>query len=42
MISVQMANSGIAIRFQQDGIQIALSMVSNIILGGMSVCGASV
>jgi hypothetical protein len=37
-----MATSGIANRFYQHGLQIALSIVTYIILSGMSVLGASV
>jgi len=42
MLSVQMATSGIANRFQQHGLQIALSIATYIIWSGMSVIGASV
>jgi len=40
--SVQMAPSGVAHRFQQHGLQIALSIATDIILCGMSDFGASV
>jgi len=40
--SVQMAISGVANRFSQHGLQIALSIATYIISSGMSVFGASV
>jgi len=42
MFSVHMATSGVANQFQQYGLQIAHSIVTNIISRGMSVFGASV
>jgi len=42
MFSVQMATSGVANRFQQHGLQIALSIATYIISSGMSGFGASV
>jgi hypothetical protein len=42
MFPVQMATSGDANRFQQHGLQIALSIATYIISNGMSVFGASV
>ena len=42
IISVQMAPSGIANQFQQDGLQIAQSRATHIISSGVSVSGARV
>ena len=42
MFSVQMTTSGVANRFQQHGLPIALSKATYIILSSMSVFGASV
>jgi hypothetical protein len=42
MFPMQMATSGVAIRFEQRGLQIALSIVTYIISRGLSVFGARV